>query len=50
MAGEKSWEEEVKLLQKQIGGVVKLVKDLKLTVEELGKKVDAKKLRKLMTF
>ena len=44
MAGEKALEEQVKILQKQFGGVVKLVKDLKLTVEALGKKLDAKEI------
>jgi hypothetical protein len=44
MASEKALEEQVKILQKQFGGVVKLVKDLKLTVEALGKKLDAKEI------
>ena len=38
MAGKKSLEEQVALLQKQFGGLVKLVKDLKTSVEALEKK------------
>ena len=38
----KSLEEEVKLLQKHLGGVVKMLKSLKGTVEVLEKKVDEK--------
>ena len=44
MVGEKALMEKVKILQKQIGGVMKLVIDLKLTVEALRKKLGAKEI------
>ena len=38
MSGGKSLEDQVKLLQKQFGGLVKLVKEIKTSVETLEKK------------
>ena len=43
----KSLEEEVKLLQKHLGGVVKMLKSLKGTVEVLEKKVDEKETKEI---
>ena len=39
MAGKITLEDQVKALQKNMGGIAKLVKDLKITVEGIEKKL-----------
>ena len=45
MSSKLSIEEEMKKLQKQFGGVVQLVKNLKISVEALDKKIDEKETK-----
>ena len=47
MAGKKKLEEQVALLQKQMGGIARMVKDLKDSVETLEIKVDAKESKEI---
>ena len=47
MAGKTSLEDQVKALQRQFGGIVKLVKDLKGTVEALQEKSVPKEVEEI---
>ena len=48
MSGKETIEEQVKTLQRQFGGVVKLVKDLKLAVEALHKKDKVDEIQEIL--
>ena len=47
MAGKITLEDQVKALPKNMGGIAKLVKDLKSTVEGIEKKIVVKEMKEL---